>query len=88
MATTLVQSKVRDYATWKKAFDSLQELRKSSGAVTDHIYRDADDPSKIIAILKWSSISNARKYYKSAEFKSALVKAGAEGTTIAFLDDA
>ena len=86
--TTIVQSKVRDYATWKKTFDSLKELRTSKGATTDHIYRDADDPNKVIAILKWSSTSNARKYYTSEEFKSALVKAGAEGTTIAYLDEA
>jgi heme-degrading monooxygenase HmoA len=82
MTATIFQAKVRDYSTWKKAFDSMQDIRTSKGAITDHIYRDADDPNKIIAILKWSSISNARSYFSSAEFKAALAKSGTEGQPI------
>ncbi len=89
MTTSIYQAKVRDYQTWKKAFDSMQSVRASNGGATDHIYRDTEDPTKIIAILKWSSISNAKKYYSSAEFKSAVAKSGVVGQSILeFVDEA
>jgi quinol monooxygenase YgiN len=89
MSATIVQHRVRDYATWKKAFDSVQQARDSSGAVLEHIYRDADDPNKLTVILKWKSLTNARKYMNSPEFKAAISKAGIEGQpSIAYLDEA
>ncbi len=87
MTATMVQTKVKDYSTWRKAFDSMQEMRTSGGAMTDRIYRDADDPNKVTVILKWSSLTNARKYLNSSEFKDALVRAGVQGQSIIYYFD-
>jgi quinol monooxygenase YgiN len=79
MATMLIQNKVKDYATWKKVYDSVAPLRASFGALSDQVYRDAADPTKITIIFKWDSIPNAQKWGQSPEIKAAMEKAGVEG---------
>ena len=45
MTSMLIQHKVKDYAEWKKVFDSASGLRTSSGELSAQIYRDESDPS-------------------------------------------
>ena len=84
----LVQHQVKDYAKWKNVYDSVANLRASSGELSDQIYRDASDPSKLTLIFKWDSLANARKYAQSPELKAAMEKAGVEGPpNIYFLNE-
>ena len=52
MASMLVQHKVKDYASWKKVYDSLHDLRANNGELSDMIYRDANDPNNLTLIFK------------------------------------
>ncbi|MCH7588048.1 MAG: antibiotic biosynthesis monooxygenase [Chloroflexi bacterium] len=89
MATMLVQHTVKDFAEWKKVYDSVVDLRASSGELSDQIYRDASDPNKLTVIFKWDSLENARNYAESPELKAAMERAGVEGPpTIIFLNEA
>jgi quinol monooxygenase YgiN len=88
MASMLVQHKVKDFAEWKKVFDSVADVRTSSGELSDQIYRDASDPNRLTAIFKWDSLANAQKYANSPELKAAMEKAGVEGPpNISFLNE-
>ena len=88
MAYMLVQHKVKDFAAWKKVYDSVADLRASNGELSDQIYRDVSDPNKLTAIFKWDSLENARKYASSPELKAAMEKAGVEGPpSIYFLNE-
>ena len=85
----LVQHKVKDFANWKKVYDSQAALRASSGELSDQIYRDISDQNKLTIIFKWSSLENAQKFAQSPELKAAMEKAGVEGPpTITFLNEA
>ena len=89
MAVMLVQHKVKDFANWKKVYDSQAALRASSGELSDQIYRDISDQNKLTLIFKWSSLENAQKFAQSPELKAAMEKAGVEGPpTITFLNEA
>jgi quinol monooxygenase YgiN len=89
MAGMLVQHKVKDFATWKKVYDSQAALRASSGELSDQIYRDAGDPTQLVLVFKWDSVENAQKFSKSPELKAAMEKAGVAGPpTITFLNEA
>lgn len=89
MASMLVQHKVKDFAEWKKVYDSVADLRASNGELSDQIYRDASDPNKLTVIFKWNSLANAQKYAQSPELKAAMQKAGVEGPpNIYFLNEA
>jgi quinol monooxygenase YgiN len=88
MATMLVQHKVKDFAEWKKVYDSVFDLRKSNGELSDRIYRDADDPNMLTIIFEWDSLANAQKYANSPELKKAMEKAGVNGPpNIYFLNE-
>jgi quinol monooxygenase YgiN len=88
MASMLVQHSVKDFAAWKKMYDSVADLRASSGELSDQIYRDASDPNKLTAIFKWDSLANAQKYAESPELKAAMEKAGVVGPpNIYFLNE-
>jgi quinol monooxygenase YgiN len=89
MASILVQHTVKDYAEWKKVFDSAKDLRTSSGELSAQVYRDASDPNKITVMNKWDSMANAQKFVQSPEMKAAMEKAGVVGApTVYFLNEA
>ena len=89
MATMLVQIKVKDFAQWKKVFDSGSGLRKSNGELSHQIYKDASDPNKLTAIYNWDSLANAQKFAQSPELKAAMMEAGVQGPpTVYFLNEA
>lgn len=89
MASMIVTHKVKDYSIFKKTFDSVIDLRKSNGELSDRIYRDASDPNELTLIFKWDSLANAQKYAHSPELKAAMDKAGVVGIPeIHFLNEA
>jgi len=79
MAVVLVQHKVKDFATWKKVFDSALNLRKSSGEISATVYRDASDPNQLSIVNHWDSMENAHKFIQSPELRATMEKAGVEG---------
>ena len=89
MASMLVQHNVKDFAEWKRVYDSVADLRSSNGELSDKIYRDASDPNKLTVMFKWDSLENAQKYAQSPELKAAMEQAGVEGPpNIYFLNEA
>jgi len=88
MATMLVQHKVKNFADWKKVYDSMVGLRHSNGELSDQIYREASDPNKLTVVFKWNSLANAQKWAQSPELKAAMEKAGVLGSpTVTFLNE-
>ena len=89
MSAMLVQHQVKDYAAWKKVYDSVKGLRTSNGELSDKIYRDANDPNKLTIIFEWDSLKNAQNYAQSPELKAAMEKAGVMGPpNVSFLNEA
>jgi len=75
MASLMSQQHVKDFAAWKKVYDSVAGFRRSSGELSDQIFRDASDPNKLTLLFKWDSLANAQKFAGSAELKEAMQKA-------------
>jgi quinol monooxygenase YgiN len=89
MVNILVQHQVKDYAAWKKVFDSAVEVRKSFGEVAVQIYRDSSDPNKLTLMNKWNSLENGQKFIQSPELRATMEKAGVVGVpTVTFLNEA
>ena len=85
----LIQHKVKDFAEWKKVFDSAASMRTSGGELSAQIFRDASDPNSITTINKWNSLENAQKFAHSPELKAAMEKAGVVGApNVYFLNEA
>lgn len=89
MASMLVQHQVKDYAVWKKIYDSQAGFRHSSGELANQIFHDASNPSKLTLLFKWDSVERAQKFSQSTELREAMEKAGVEGMpVITFLKEA
>jgi quinol monooxygenase YgiN len=89
MASVLIQHQVKDFAAWKKVFDSAIDLRTASGELSAQVYRDASDPNKLTVINKWDSMANAQKFVHSPELKASMEKAGVVGApAVFFLNEA
>lgn len=89
MASMLIQHKVKDFAEWKKAFDSNAGLRISNGELSSQVFRDASDPNSLTVINKWNSLENAQKFAHSPELMAAMEKAGVVGKpNVFFLNEA
>ena len=88
MATMLVQHKVKNFAEWKKVYDSVAGLRATNGELSDQVFRDASDPNKLTLVFKWDSLPNAQKWAQSPELRAAMEKAGVDGPpSISFMNE-
>ena len=79
MATMLIQHQVKNFSDWKKVYDSFAGLRASNGELSDTVYQDANDPSKVTLVFKWDSLDRAQKWAQSSELRVAMEKAGVDG---------
>ena len=43
MALLIVRHKVKDFATWKKAFDGHASAQKAAGLTNPRVFRSSDD---------------------------------------------
>ena len=79
MATLIVKQSVKDFDSWKKVFDSVEDIRKSSGEKSYQIYRKYADGNDMVIMFDWDTAENARKYFQSPQLKAAVEKAGVVG---------
>lgn len=87
MATMIVHHKVKDFAAWKKVFDSAKDMRTRSGETSAALYQQDGDPNSLTLVFGWDTLENAKKYAQSPELKTAMEQAGVVGApTIYFLN--
>ena len=84
MASMLIQINVKDFAEWKKVFETADAFRKSNGEISHQIYRDVSNLNKVTALYKWNSLANAQKFAQSPELKTFMEKAGVAGPPVVF----
>lgn len=76
MTHVIASHKVEDFATWKKAFDSFADTRKSFGEQSFQILHQSNDPNDLVMVFGWDSQANAEKFFHSEELKNAMENAG------------
>jgi quinol monooxygenase YgiN len=75
MAFVRVQHKVRDYDTWKTAFDGFHATRKSAGEKSYHIWHTEDDPNDLSLLFEWENAESAHSFMTSSALKNAMHEA-------------
>jgi hypothetical protein len=76
MALMIVRHKVKDFGTWKPAFDGHKAVQTAAGLSNPRLFRSADDPSEVVIIFDAQDIGKAKELGSSAELKSAMAAAG------------
>ena len=82
MGLLIVRHKVKDFATWKKAFDG-------HATAQPRLFRSADDHNEVVILFDMKDAAAAKKFASSADLKSTMKSAGVvDQPTMHFLEEA
>jgi hypothetical protein len=76
MGLVIVRHKVKDFVSWKKAFDDHAQARGTAGLSNARLFRSVDDLSEIVILLDTDDIAKATQFISSPDLKSAMAEAG------------
>ena len=76
MAFMLVRSKVRDFTTWKPAYDAHQPVRNAAGLTEKYLLRNADDANEIIILFEVQDLNRAKTFAASADLRERMQESG------------
>ncbi|MFT7580094.1 MAG: hypothetical protein ACI9MR_001761 [Myxococcota bacterium] len=79
MFATLVRHQVRDFDTWKLAFDADEPARVGAGFVMHNMHVDADDPNAVVVFLAAPSLSSINGFLNMPALDQAMAAAGVVG---------
>ena len=76
----MVQGKIKDFKTWKAAYDAHISVRKEFGLGDDQIFQSTDDPNQIVIILKAADLNRAKAFMADPSVQEVISKSGVVGT--------
>ncbi len=79
MPYLLIHHTVEDYDRWKPVFDEHAPLRQAAGSKGGYIFRSADNPNEVVAIMEMEDLDRARQFTESDDLRQAMQKAGVTG---------
>ena len=77
MFVMAIKHKVRDYATWKSAYDAFPPT--AAGATFSRVNRTTDDPNSILVVTGWNAEKDAQAFSSSPALGKAMATAGVIG---------
>ena len=78
-ATLIVRHPVADYATWRKVYDDVDDLRASHGCTEQRVLVSPEDGNDVAAIHEFPSVDQAREFAADPALKEAMDRAGVTG---------
>ena len=75
-----VHIKVKDYATWRTAYDGHEKSRLSAGITNGRVFRSAEDPNDVVILQDVADVAKARTWLGSDDMKAAMEKGGVVGS--------
>jgi quinol monooxygenase YgiN len=75
----LISHRVRDYDSWKNAFDSHQSARAQASCLMHHVSRGVDDPNMVYVFCPATDVDRLKAFTDSPELANAMKNAGVEG---------
>jgi hypothetical protein len=76
MAVMIIRHKVKDFASWKTAYNAHKAARDGAGLSNARLFRSADDASEVVILFDVADIGKAKAFGTSAELQSAMKGAG------------
>ena len=68
--------KVKDYEKWKTGFNEIISIIKDNGAKCRRIFRDQEDPNKVMVIIEWENLEKANKLTQDKEIMNKFQNLG------------
>ena len=76
MAFLLVRSKVRDFNTWKPAYDAHLPARNAAGLTEKYLFRGADDANEVVILFEAQDLNRAKAFAASADLRERMQESG------------
>ncbi len=67
MATLHIEHGIKDFETWKAAFDRFADKRAEAGVTAHRIHQPVDDARHIVLQLDFSTVDQARTFLSFLE---------------------
>ena len=74
-----VRHTVTDYASWRKAYDAFDAMRKKMGVTGQAVYQATDNPNDLTITHDFKTLEKAKAFADSPELKETMEKAGVVG---------
>jgi len=79
MVRMFVRHRVADYATWRAAYDGLDQDRQEMGAAGHDVYRTLGDESDVTVWHDFANQQAAETFASSSQLRDTMQRAGVEG---------
>jgi hypothetical protein len=79
MTLVMVCFKIKDFATWKSAFDAAEGMRDAVPFLNTRVYRSAEDPTEVYVLSETSDAEKAKQFLTSPDVRAVMEKAGMLG---------
>ena len=76
MPFMLIRSKVRDFKTWKTAYDSHQAVRANAGLTEKYLLHGADNANEIVILFEVQDLNRAKAFAASADLRERMQESG------------
>lgn len=70
----------------EKIFDDAASIRKSAGELSFQVLKLDNNANKIVHFSRWSSLSNAKAFFESAELVEIRKQAGVKAPEFIYLE--
>lgn len=77
--TVFVRHHVRDFGSWKPAFDEHESTRRAHGLTAHSLHQRIDDANDVTIVFKITDLKRAKEFSTSEDLRSAMQRAGVEG---------
>jgi hypothetical protein len=79
IARLMIKHKVKDWDSWKKAFDSHKQARMDAGLTDRVVAYTVGDNHSVTLVLGVADMAKAKAFMNSKDLKDKMTEAGVEG---------
>ncbi len=82
MGMLVIHHLVKDFDTWKPAYDRHADKRKAAGLRHDHVLQSVTDPNNVTIVMDFMDVSRAKAFAASSNLKTVMKAAGVVGAPV------
>jgi len=82
MVRMFVRHAVRDYKTWRRAYDAFGKEQRRLGVRRKAVFRSVSKPNDVTVTHDFQNLRLAKAFVRSRELKAAMQRAGVRGRPV------
>ena len=79
MVNVILTHEVKEFSTWKAAFEAGEPLRAQAGVTIEAVYTAVDNPNKVTVITAFPSVESVSGFMANPNLRADMESAGVVG---------